>query len=59
MFEESDCHSISEEDEIDEEFETLLSQLREDDDITVEDFITFDDNLTTSTGQINTYMIDW
>ena len=58
-FEESDCHSISEEGEIDEEFETLLAQLRVDDDITVEDFITFDDNLTTSTGQINTDMIDW
>ena len=27
--------------------------------LNVEDFITLDDNLTTSTGQINTNMIDW
>ena len=29
------------------------------DKITVEDFVTFDDNLTTSTDQINTDLIDW
>ena len=51
--------SVSGEGEVDEEFEFLLAQLREDDDITVEDFITFDDNLTTSIGQINTDMVDW
>ena len=39
--------------------ESLLAQLREDDDITVEDFITSDDNLTTSIGQINTNKVDW
>ena len=44
--------------EVDEEFESLLAQLREDDDKTVEDFIPFDDNLTTSIGQINTDMVD-
>ena len=38
---------------------SLFTQLREDDEITVEDFVTFDDNLTTSTGQINTNLIDW
>ena len=38
---------------------SLFTQLREDDKITVEDFVTFDDNLTTSTGQINTNLIDW
>ena len=27
--------------------------------ITVEDFVTFNDNLTTSTGQINTDLMDW
>ena len=27
--------------------------------MTVGDFVTFDDNLTTSTGQINTDLIDW
>ena len=58
-FEKSECHSVSGEGEVDEEFESLLAQLREDDDITVEDFITFDDNLTTSIGQINTDMVDW
>ena len=51
--------SVSGEGEVDEEFEFLLAQLREDDHITVEDFITFDDNLTTSIGQINTDMVDW
>ena len=50
---------ITNDNEIDEEFESLLTQLREDNEITVEDFVTFDDNLTTSTGQINTYLIDW
>ena len=58
-FEKSECLSVSGEGEADEEFESLLAQLREDDDITVEDFITFDDNLTTSIGQINTDMVDW
>ena len=36
-----------------------IIQLREDSKIIVEDFVTFDDNLTTSTGQINTDLIDW
>ena len=58
-FGKSECHSVSGEGEVDEEFESLLAQLREDDDITVEAFITFDDNLTTSIGQINTDMVDW
>ena len=58
-FEKSECHSVSGEGEVDEEFESLLVQLREDDDITVEDFVTFDDNLTTSIGQVNTDMVDW
>ena len=58
-FEKSECHSVSGEGEVDEEFESLLAQLREDDDIIAEDFITFDDNLTTSIGQINTDMVDW
>ena len=50
---------ITNDNEIDEEFESLLTQLREDDEITVKDFVTFGDNLTTSTGQINTDLIDW
>ena len=50
---------ITNDNEIDEEFECLLTQLREDDEITVKDFVTFGDNLTTSTGQINTDLIDW
>ena len=36
--------------EIDEKFATLLNQLRDDNDIPGEDFITFDDNITTSIG---------
>ena len=57
-FGQESVNSITNENEIDEEFESLLTQLREDDEITVEDFVT-DDNLTTSTGQINTDLIDW
>ena len=55
-FEKSECHSVSGEGEV---AESLLAQLREDYDKTVEDFITFDDNLTTSIRQINTDMVDW
>ena len=50
---------ITNDNEIYEEFESLLTQLREDHEFTVEDFVTFDDNLTASTGQINTNLIDW
>ena len=39
-------------------FESLLTQLQEDDEITADDFVNFDDNLTTSTCQINTHLID-
>ena len=53
------ANSITNNHEIDEEFESLLTQLREDDEITVEDFVTFDDNLTISTGQRNTDLTDW
>ena len=35
----------------------MLTQLHEDNEITVENFFTFDDDLTTSIGQINTYLI--
>ena len=52
-------NSITNDSEIDEKFESLLTQLREDAEITVGDFVTFDDNLTTSTGQINADLIDW
>ena len=38
---------------------SLLTQLHEDEEITVEDFVTFDGNLITSAGQINTNLIDW
>ena len=48
------------EDEVDEEFQSLFSQLSNDDeDITFEDYLTFDDNLSTSVGQINTDLVDW
>ena len=53
-------NSITNDNVIDEGFESLLIQLREDDEITDEDFVKFDDNnLTTSIGQINTDLIDW
>ena len=42
-----------------EEFENRLTQFREDDEITVEGFVTFNDNLTTSTGRISNDLIDW
>ena len=58
-FGQESVNSITNDNEIDDEFESLLTQLREDDEITVEDFVTFDDNLTTSTSQINTDLIDW
>ena len=50
---------ITNDNEMNGEFESLLTRLREDDEIIVEDFVTLDDNLTTSTGQINTDLIDW
>ena len=37
----------------------LLTHLREDDEITVKNFVTFDDNLTTLTAQINNDLINW
>ena len=49
-FGQESVNSITNDNEIDKEFESLLTQLREDDEITVEDFVTFDDNLATSTG---------
>ena len=58
-FGQESVNSITNDNEIDEEFESLLTQRREDDEITVEDFFTFDENLTTSTVQINTDLIDW
>ena len=58
-FEQESINSIHNDNEIDEEFESLFTQHREEDEITVEDFVTFDDTTTTSTGQINTNLIDW
>ena len=51
--------SIAEDNELDEEFHSLCFQLRKDDKITPEVFVNFDDDLTTSVGQINTDLIDW
>ena len=51
--------SIAEDNELDEEFESFCSQLSEDYKITPEVFVNFDDDLTTSAGQINTDLIDW
>ena len=58
-FGQESVNSITNDHEIDEEFESLLTQLREDDGITVEDFVTVDGNLTMSTGQVNTDLIGW
>ena len=58
-FGQESVNSITNDSEIDEKFESLLTQLREDDEITVENFVTFDDNLTTSTVQINNDLINW
>ena len=58
-FGQESINSITNDNKINEEFGSLLTQLCEDDEITVEDFVTFDDNLKTSTGQINTDLIDW
>ena len=54
----SETNSTRKESKIVEEFATLFNQ-RRDDDITVKDFITFDDNVTTSPGQINTDLVVW
>ena len=58
-FRQESINSITNDNEIDEEFESLLIQFREDDQTTVADFVTFDDNLPTSTGQVNMDLIDW
>ena len=58
-FRQESINSITNDNEIDEEFESLLIQFREDDQTTVDDFVTFDDNLPTSTGQVNMDLIDW
>ena len=58
-FRQESINSITNDYEIDEEFESLLIQFREDDQTTVDDFVTFDDNLPTSTGQVNMDLIDW
>ena len=51
-------NSITNDNEVDEKFGSLLTQLQEDGEITAEDFVTFDDNLTTSTCQINIHLIE-
>ena len=48
-FGQESVNSITNDNEIDEECEILFTQFSEDDEITVEDFVTFDDNLTAST----------
>ena len=58
-FGQESVNSITNDNEIDEEFESLLTQFREDDEMTFENVVTFDDNLTLSTGQINTDLVDW
>ena len=55
----SEAKSTCKDSKINEEFAILLNQLRHDDDIKVKDFITFDDNVTTSPVQINTNLVDW
>ena len=51
-FKKSETNSTCKDSKIEEEFATLLNHFRDDDDdITVEDFITFDDNVTISPGK--------
>ena len=49
----SEANSTCKDGKIDEEFATLLNQLRDHDNITIEDFKT-----STSPGQINTDLVD-
>ena len=58
-FKKSWANSTCKDTRIDEEFATFLNQFCDDDDITVEEFITCDDNVMTSPGQINTDLVDW
>ena len=58
-FKKSEANSTCKDSKIDEEFASLLNQLRDDDDITVKEFITFEDNVTTFSGQINTDLVNW
>ena len=51
-FGQDSVNSVTNDNEIDEEFESLLTHLHENDETTVEDFVTFD-NLATSDN------IDW
>ena len=55
----SEANSTWKDIEIDEEFAIILNQLCDDDDITVQEFITFDDHVTISCGQINTDFVNW
>ena len=58
-FGQESVNSITNDNEIGEEYQSLLTQLCENDEITVEDFVTFDENLKISTVKINTDLIDW
>ena len=58
-FGQESVNNITNDNEKDEEFESLLTRLREDEKITFEDFVNLDDNLTTLAGQVNTDLTDW
>ena len=58
-FGQESVNNITNDNEKDEEFESLLTRLREDEKITFEEFVNLDDNRTTLAGQVNTDLIDW
>ena len=58
-FGQESVNNITNDNEKDKEFESLLTRHREDEKITFEDFVNLDDNLTTLAGQVNTDLTDW
>ena len=44
---------------IDEEFQSKFQQLSCSEDVSLEEFVGFDDNLVTSENEINSHLVDW
>lgn len=57
-FKKSEANNTCKYSEIDEKLATLLIQLRDNDDITLEDFIPFDYNVTTPPDQIKNHFLE-
>ena len=58
-FKRSKTNSTCKDNKIEKEFATLLNELGDDYSITVKDFITSENNVTTYPCQINTDLFDW